>query len=90
MSRDMTKTSHATVEVAIESTSPDMTKHAPHAIVKRTINETQHYLKKKKSKQGSNNLGDNCSNRDNVRLLILFKTGQSQHHSSTRVIGILK
>lgn len=47
MSRDMTKTSHATVEVAIESTSPDMTKHAPHAIVKRTINETQHYLKKK-------------------------------------------
>ena len=45
---------------------------------------------KKKSKQGSNNLGDNCSNRDNVRLLILFKTGQSQHHSSTRVIGILK
>lgn len=47
MSRDMTKTSHATVEVAIESISLDMTKHAPNAIVKRTINETQHYLKKK-------------------------------------------
>ena len=87
MSRDMTKTSHATVEVAIESTSPNMTKKS-NAIVKSTINETA--LPKKKSKQGSNNLGDNCSNRDNVRLLILFKTGQSQHHSSTRVIGILK
>lgn len=35
----MTKTSHATVEVAIESTSPNMTKKS-NAIVKSTINET--------------------------------------------------
>ena len=38
------------MEVAIESTSLDMTKHAPNAIVKRTINETALPQKKNRNK----------------------------------------